>query len=311
MGNQVAREEDMEADLVNVFMFPGEMKIIHRFEIEHAIERKGEDIVLDRLLGITKPRKDNKLFHFGCFLEKHDSMLDRFDFEIVRDRVAALTASILDKRIGQVKPQLVSSKVSEEDFFHNYFTHVACVRRWLFGIDDIHFSLSNQQFVAKTRFLAGSNFSSVEDISKRLLQASPCRDSRVEYEWTPARRKLVMDLLKFSSPTLLSRVLEQSNQENRTIDWKTIYGEVVSLSKGLGSFLSHEALVDMDMCDFRFSQKRDLAAVEAAWDLDPRVGVAFRQLIPKYSSKQSFWENYFKNVSYIVEQSINQENGSS
>ena len=54
-----------------------------------------------------------------------------FDLNNIHDKKAAKAICLIDKKVTFIKPSYVPSLLNENEFFQNYFTHVASIRKWI------------------------------------------------------------------------------------------------------------------------------------------------------------------------------------
>ena len=52
--------------------------------------------------------------------------------------------------------------------------------------------------------------------------------------------------------------------------------------------------------EYIFDANRDVKAIQSAWEIDPRLSLAFRKLIPRHVSKNEFWRHYLKNALHTI-----------
>jgi len=294
----------------------------------------------ERLLALSAP-EEGKALRFRPFLEADQGVLldtaargFRFDIKEEQDRDAATAASMFDRRISKVKPLLVTqARLSENEFFRNYFTHVTRLRRWLFATLSASPS-ENARFRRKTcagtALIAGEKFrvlypelSELEIPSLVHLAQFMCLnchrgpdfslDMAVLHAKDHKDRTGVMGILKVGSPTFLSLLLEEfgktpSRKNMPERFWRNFRIRVVGLTSVLETFTDSEKLIPISEVQrshahlyaavnaFKFSWKEDQAALQAAWALDPRLSVPFKELIPHHLSKSIFWTNYLRHV---------------
>ena len=107
-----------------------------RFRLELAQLRKRNEVELLNLLELIRHLADSE----QVFLESHEAsraLLFSFDLENGQDASAAAAAGVLDPRVASCKEKLLSEhRIAEQDFFFNYFSHVAALLSRVFSDAD-------------------------------------------------------------------------------------------------------------------------------------------------------------------------------
>lgn len=303
-----------------------------------------------KLRALTEPLPA-KVHNFSSFMSPEPSVAARplsavaargfaFDLGDEQDRAAATAACRLSKHISRAKPLLVPSQLTETDFFKNYFTHVCKLRRWLFST--LHHGLYSAQpalvatgatgtlvvagesFETRLPELSGSTFVTKEALAgfmavhrhTGLETVDPTAPrTRALAPWSEAealeKKRALMGLLRISEPSVLSLLLEETQQQlyNGALPddfWARVQTRIVALSRRTETFTSVGTSISTSSAPpfvrglqravdaFEYDTKRDFAAVRAAWDVDPGLAVAFRELIPCFVSKHLFWERFLR-----------------